>query len=290
MKTLLFSTLICSVLLFSCQKEKIETGTAENYRPEIVDPSFYNTEIEMGSRLSDIGPARGLGFYGFAHKCEWKLKYKLAEGIVVDKKVFYPIRKKWEVNYLYGEYDGYGPVNELDKWTHQMNYSPTYRYYRYNNFEKKSYIYNGLDDSNPRLIMDFNLVWEDEYVVDMDHGIYFVVDFVSSFKNNGVEYPLILGHYKFENASHGQISYGLQPKDQFHLSPFNPNPYHMMEDFVSIYHHDWEIFANSRDDKPPEPWIPDYLGCLISSFNSMWIRPEVDSTFDHKTPITNYHF
>ena len=178
MKLFAILVLICSVLfLNSCKREEVLIEKQETTIAETVNPSISEHEMSFFSRVLIDGEERGCLFYGDGSQYDWNVDYRITEGHQTDDKVFYPLEKKWEVNFKYAHFEE-GHIMDLhDSWRRKIEWTETGELYRYDPNQKLAFLYDSEEDQNPETIMDFNLAVGDTW--DLNTGEGFSLEVVS---------------------------------------------------------------------------------------------------------------
>ncbi|MBN4072437.1 hypothetical protein JYT74_00215 [Crocinitomix catalasitica] len=272
---------IAFIVAFSCKKEISQIDSGE-YGYEKIEAAFSKSTYQMSTGISAHEGFRGCSWWGVMDFYSWTIDYRLTEGIESNGRVFYPIEKKWKVDFI-SRYCCEGTVSE---WSKDMRWFRTKRLYRYDVKSKKAMIYMGMDDTRPEIIMDFDLAVGDSWLIDEKYDLEFIIDDIEIIKLNNVGYPVYRGHYSMGGLYSIRNS---SAEDPVYLSPFNPNPFRMTEDFKAFENHNWSIFQVNDEHSQPVDWIPESKGAgYWDTYYS--ITHDFDASIDIKQIPTVYGY
>ena len=291
MKLLRFFILAASLsILYSCRKDKpviLEPIVSEEIQ-DVADQVFLSTTVKMRNYLYAQEYIKGCGFPGPRSEYTWQVDFRLDNEVSLDGSIFYPIARKWFVSCLSTYFYEDAMADTLEKWTRIVDWHETGMFYRYDCAQKKSFRYNGIDDRNPMLLMDFNLSAGEQFLIDSAYGINFVITSVRCIESSGQSYPVYLGKFIFD---HPFFNWYYQDKGILtEVSPFNPNPYYMMGNFRPVQYLEWAEFQTDEMQTQPENWISE--NAMWSSYEvnqGMGISWGLDSTINLVTHCASYN-
>ncbi len=291
-RKILISALAFATLLLSCQKEPrippvSEQANTDLSTVESINPAFNQTTLRMENHISGIGAYSRCSYDGIVTDCKWSIDYRLGTAVRADNKVMYPIEKKWHVTYDCSNYNGGIVQNVIKKWNKDAEWHNSGKYYRYDFAGQKAYRYNAIDDSDPDILMDFSLNEGDLIVLDYTYGIKFQIVLKKTITSNGQSYPVYSGHYIFGSGLNWEHHY-FNPMTN--LSPFNPNPFHMMDNFHKVQNHYWSAFQQTPNEQEPAHWISDDLHNNVFDYDFFGIIPVVDSTLGITTHTASFYY
>ena len=281
MKLKLTPLLILAFLAFSCEKKIIERIDSAEFGFEEIEPAFSQCTYQMSTDISGHKDSEECLWWGTINFYSWSMDYRLAEGFESNGRAFYPIEKKWEAGFDHRYCCGESEV----EWTKSEDWFRSDRLYRYDTQNKKAMIYQGISDTEPETIMDFDLEVGDYWVIDDEYELLFYVDEVSQIELNGVAYPVYKGHYSM-NYKFFKIANKEQDQPVY-LSPFNPNPFKMTDDFKDFEQGNWSIFQKGIDEQKPAKWLSESNGnghvdrrlIITNSLDDQVTLPNVSSSY-----------
>ncbi|WP_027420102.1 hypothetical protein [Crocinitomix catalasitica] len=244
------------ILISACRKDEkiVEDDTSK----EIVDPAMYETEISMSHTFLIRDFARGGGgeyqeppvYEGPTSKFKWDIRFKLGQAQINNNEAFYPILKSWIVKGSISD-NSVQPTEIKEDWQRKQEWTSTNKFYVYIADKKQSYIYSSLNDKNPTLIMDFNLVTTENWIFDLENQTGINVREKLEIISNGKTYPALV--VKYFSAKDEQLIAGGQVTL---LTPLNPNPLIFGEHYKNISRPTWDIFKTGQTVEPSENWLP----------------------------------
>lgn len=249
MKLSLFPFLTIVLLSFSCEKKVIERRDSAEIGMDKIEAAFSESTFQLSTDMSGHQGSSKCLWWGTMDVYSWTIDYRFGKGFESNGRAFYPIEKKWDFHFnerrcCEGSEDG---------WTKSEDWFKHDRLYRYDHQNKKAMIYKSPEDKEPETIMDFDLEVGDYWVVDDEYELLFHIDAVEEFQIGNSSYPLYKGHYsmnyryyRIQNNSENQAVY---------LSPFNPNPFKMLDDFKAFETQEWSVFQQSDERQPS--WFPE---------------------------------
>lgn len=250
------------LFLISCDKEEVLDPVSEQE-----DAKVFNGEERYESDFENY-LAKLRVTLGSANSCNnphsfisLVYSYQLKEGVSQNGQYFYELHRK--TNY---QYDA----------PYVVDWQNTGMYYRYDYDNKKAYMYDGLNDATPKLLMDFNAGEGDTLTLNAG-GIMFKVDQVGYEVIGGQNYPVLLGHLHVNPAERSSgpstVSYNLREsqnwlsnvKSTIKLSPYYPNPLSFDHNMYYYWSHDW----NFDDFDHNAIYEPYRKGFTIQSLNTI---------------------
>lgn len=216
------------IAIFSCKKEEVQPQ-------ELTYES--TTEVEGDERFEDVFStyhalksikitSHSSCSRSYIHQ---NFAYKMTPSIASGAKYFYKIHKKSEYDYVEG--------------SHEINWTETDGFYRYDFGNKMAYHYADTSDISPLVLMDFNLSAGDSIILSESFffgNIYFKIDEKETHTIDGQNYPAFRGHLVTNSSFYHDNSALL-------IAPYYPNPILIDHDFDFYLNHDWneDNFGNS---------------------------------------------
>jgi len=201
-----FIPLCLFFVLFSCKKEKTQEVT-EELSAAVQDQ--YLAEVTSSLMNSSLGQACHDNSITLAESYQAMFEYRFIEGEQVNGAYLYGIEKRFRETF-------FSQTGMETSWADTSDWQPISKYYRYAFDENISYLYNGLNDPNPLVLFDFNVLPGDTVNLTShlpNYDILVEILDVSYLNVNNLNYPIV--SCKLASCSNCF----------FTLSPDLPNPF-----------------------------------------------------------------
>ncbi len=203
-------------LVLSCDKDDdiiMQDKPQESVVEETYTPDFQEKETQLRVSIktsAGIGQPTTMSQY---------FNFKLGKGFSENGQYFYELCKKSDYKYIEGA--------KSFPWTE------TELLYRYDYTNQKSYFYEGVNDPDPKLLMNFDLELCDTILLDSSlkyKHIYFVLTGKSDFMTSD---------QKILPSLTGDILINQGYKTTITLTPLNPSPLFIEHQPEYYLDHDW---------------------------------------------------
>ncbi len=224
---LLLSVLMLTITFLSCKKEEVSEPLVDEVSTEnATDELAHCTELpeqfieDFSLFQQEIGITLTAHSECSYEKMNQRFRFKMAPHVEAGGKFFYQYKKRSEYNYSRDPY--------LTDWAAIPGL------YRYDYANKIAYLYSNIDDSDPRVLMDFNKEVGDSVLLGNSFygDIYFVIDAKEAEFFEEIPFPKMFGRISNPTIGGGQY-------EEAFVSPYYPNPIVIAHEFDYYLHHDW---------------------------------------------------